>query len=125
MRLLLIGATGTIGSAVAAALRERHEVVAVTRHSAPCQVDIASMASIRALFDAAGPVDGVISAAGAARFKPLAQLDDDDFAFCLQNKLMGQVNLVREGLRRVRDGGALVVTSGVLSRLPMAGGSAI
>jgi NAD(P)-dependent dehydrogenase (short-subunit alcohol dehydrogenase family) len=38
---------------------------------------------------------------------------------------MGQVNLVREGLQRVRDGGALVVTSGVLSRLPMAGGSAI
>jgi hypothetical protein len=57
----------------------------------------------------------VISACGAARFKPLAQLEDEDFAFCLHNKLMGQVNLVREGLQRVRDGGVMVVTSGILS----------
>lgn len=53
---------------------------------------------MRALFAAAEPIHGVISADGAARFKPLPQLNDDDFAFSLQNKLMGQVNVVREGL---------------------------
>jgi NAD(P)-dependent dehydrogenase (short-subunit alcohol dehydrogenase family) len=125
MKLMLIGATGTIGSAVAAALSQRHEVVAVSRHTEPLRVDISSPASIRALFEAVGPLDGVISASGAARFKPLAQLDDEDFAFCLQNKLMGQVNLVREGLQRVRDGGVMVVTSGILSRSPTPGSSAI
>jgi NAD(P)-dependent dehydrogenase (short-subunit alcohol dehydrogenase family) len=122
---MLIGATGTIGKAVAAALSSRHEVVAVTRHTQPLRVDISSPASIRALFDAAGSIDGVISASGAARFKPLEQLNDDDFAFCLQNKLMGQVNLVREGLRRVRDGGVIVVTSGILARTPIPGSGAI
>jgi len=125
MKLILVGATGVIGGAVAAALSRRHELVAVTRRSEPVRVDISSPASIRALFDAVGPVDGIISAAGAARFKPLAQLEDEDFAFCLQNKLLGQVNLVREGLQRVRNGGLIVVTSGILSRLPAPGGSAI
>src|SRR5450755_4505425 len=125
MKILLIGATGTIGRAVAAALSPRHEVIAVSRHSEPLRVDISSAESVRALFAAAGPIDAVISAAGAARFKPLAQLDDEDFAFCLQNKLMGQVNVVREGLQRVRDGGVIVLTSGILSRSPTPGSSAI
>jgi len=125
MRLMLIGATGTIGHAVATALSSRHEVVAVTRHTEPLRVDISSPASIKELFDAAGSIDGVISASGAARFKPLEQLNDDDFAFCLQNKLMGQVNLAREGLRRVRDGGVIVLTSGILARTPIAGSGAI
>src|SRR5438477_3429063 len=93
MKLMLIGATGTIGRAVAAALSQRHELVAVTRHTEPLHVDISSPASVRALFAAVGPIDAVISTSGAARFKPLAQLSDDDFEFSLQNKLMGQVNL--------------------------------
>jgi len=125
MKLLLIGATGTLGAAVAASLAPRHEVVGVTRHSHPLGVDIASPESIRALFEATGPIDGVISASGSARFKPLDQLADDDFAFSLQNKLMGQVNVVREALRHVRDGGAIVVTSGSLARTPMVGSGAI
>jgi NAD(P)-dependent dehydrogenase (short-subunit alcohol dehydrogenase family) len=125
MRLLLIGATGTIGSALAAALAPRHEVIGVTRHSQPFSVDIAAPDSVRALFEAAGPVDGVICASGAARFKPLAQLGDEDFTFSLQNKLMGQVDVVREALRRLRDGGVAVVTSGILARTPMVGSGAI
>jgi NAD(P)-dependent dehydrogenase (short-subunit alcohol dehydrogenase family) len=125
MKLLLIGATGTIGHAIAVALSPRHEVVTVSRHSEPLRVDISSSESVRALFAAAGPIDGVISATGAARFKPLAQLDDEDFAFSLQNKLMGQVNVVREALQRVRDGGVIIVTSGILSRMPAPGSGAI
>jgi len=125
MKLLLIGATGTLGAAVAAALASRHEVLGVTRHSQPLGVDIASPESIRALFAAAGPLDGVVSASGAARFKPLDQLGDDDFDFSLRNKLMGQVNVVREALRHVRPGGVVVVTSGSLARTPMVGSGAV
>lgn len=124
MKLLLIGATGTIGRAVADALSQRHEVIGVSRHSQP-GVDISQPDSIRALFDAVGELDGVVSTTGAARFKPMTQLDDEDFAFSLANKLMGQVNVVREALGRVRDGGVIVVTSGILSRSPMPGSGAI
>ena len=125
MKLLLVGATGTIGKAVAAALAQRHEVVAVSRHTSPLALDITSAESIRDVFANVGALDGVVCASGAARFKPLAQLADDDFSFSLQNKLMGQVNLVRAALQQVKDGGAIVVTSGILSRSPMPGSAAI
>src|SRR5438105_11999830 len=78
MKLLLIGASGTIGQAIATALSQRHELIGVSRHSAPAHVDISSPTSIRALFAEVEPIDGVISAAGAARRKPLAQMQDDD-----------------------------------------------
>ena len=47
MKLLLIGASGTIGQAIATALSQRHELIAVSRHSAPARVDISSPTSIR------------------------------------------------------------------------------
>lgn len=124
MRILVVGASGTIGRAVVAALRARHEVVEATRHSQPA-VDITSASSIRALFDAVGQVDAVVSATGSAKFAPFAALTDEDFAFSLGNKLMGQVNLVRLGVEHVRDGGAFVLTSGVLAHSPMPGSAAI
>ncbi len=125
MKILVIGARGTIGKAVVEALAQRHEVVSVSRQTKPLQVDIVDAASIRALYEAVGPIDGVVCAAGAARFKPLGELGDDDIDFCLQNKLMGQVNVIRQGLGRVRDGGAIVVTTGILSRAPVPGSAAI
>jgi len=66
-----------------------------------------------------------VSAAGDAKFAPLQQLTDDDFAFSLRNKLMGQVNLVRFGMDSVSDGGSFTLTSGVLAQQPMAGSAAI
>jgi nucleoside-diphosphate-sugar epimerase len=92
MRVLVVGSTGTIGKAVAAALARRHEVVGVSRSSTP-GVDVQQPESVRALFRATGPLDAVVSATGQARFAPLAELDDEAFAFSLANKLMGQVNL--------------------------------
>lgn len=125
MRILVIGATGTIGQVVVQALASRHEIVAASRKRAALKVDLASPDSIRALFDAAGPVDAVVCSAGDARFNALSKLTAEDFQFCLENKLMGQVNVVRIGLDRVRDGGSITVTSGVLARTPMPGSAAI
>ena len=124
MRILVVGSTGTIGKAVVAALEGEHHVVGVTRHTKPA-VDIADPASIEALYREIGEVDAVISVTGAAAFKPLEQLTDEDFAFSLQNKLMGQVNLVRRGFASVRDGGSITITSGVLAKSPMNGSGAI
>lgn len=125
MRILVIGATGTIGRAVVDELAARHDIVTVSRNTRPASVDIVDSDSIRAMYQAVGPVDAVISTTGQARFAPLAQLGDDDFAFSMNNKLMGQVNLVRIGLDHVRDNGVIVLTSGVLARTPMAGSAAI
>jgi NAD(P)-dependent dehydrogenase (short-subunit alcohol dehydrogenase family) len=125
MRVLLIGATGTIGSEVAKALLDRHEVIAVSNKSGEYRVDLANADSIRELFRKAGRVDAVISAAGDARFAPLSKLTDADFEFSLSNKLMGQVNLVRFGLDYVNDRGSFTLTAGTLARKPMVGGAAV
>ena len=125
MRILIVGATGTIGSEVAKALGGEHEIVGASHRSGELTVDIAEPASIRALYDRVGEVDAVVSVAGQARFKPLAELGDEDFDFSLRNKLLGQVNLVRLGWNHVRDGGSFTLTSGVLSRAPMPGSAAV
>ncbi|HEU4698931.1 MAG TPA: short chain dehydrogenase [Gemmatimonadales bacterium] len=125
MRILVVGATGTIGRAVVAALAPRHEIVAASRRHAPERVDLRDPESIRALYGRIGPVDAVVSAAGDAAFKPLAELADEDFAQSLGDKLMGQVNLVRLGLDAVRDGGSFTLTSGILARAPSPGTAAI
>lgn len=125
MRVIVIGASGTIGKAVVEALADRHEIVRAGRRSGDHQVDIASKESIERFFSEAGPFDALISAAGDARFRPLDSLTDEDFSFSLSNKLMGQVNLVRAGLQHVRDGGSFTVTSGLLARYPAPGSAAI
>jgi NAD(P)-dependent dehydrogenase (short-subunit alcohol dehydrogenase family) len=126
MRVIVIGATGTIGSKVADALAaRRHEVVRVGHRGGDLQVDIASKESIERFFQAVGAFDALVSAAGEARRKPLAELTDEDFQFCLANKLMGQVNLVRYGVDRVSDGGSFTLTSGVLAQSPIPGSSPI
>jgi len=66
-----------------------------------------------------------VCAAGQAKFAPLAQLSDADFRFCLDNKLMGQVNLVRFGFEHVEDGGSFTLTTGILAQTPMRGSAAI
>ncbi len=124
MRVLLIGATGTIGRAVAEALAH-HELIRASRSRADERVDLADPASIRALFARVGKVDAVVSAAGNAAFKPLDRLTDEDFAFSLANKLMGQVNVVRYGLPSVRDGGSITLTGGILGQRPEPGTPAI
>jgi NAD(P)-dependent dehydrogenase (short-subunit alcohol dehydrogenase family) len=126
MRILLIGATGTIGQAVARALAG-HEIVPASRHG-ELRVDITDPASIRALYErvgGAGPIDAIVCAAGGGAWKPLAELTDEDFAASLRDKLMGQVNVVRYGFGVVRDGGSITVTSGVLAQQPMVGSAAV
>jgi len=125
MRILLIGATGTIGKAIAAALSPRHDVLLASRQQAPLHVDLADPASIRALYAKVGKVGAVISAAGQASFKPLDALSDAEFRFSLDNKLMGQVNVVRYGLDRVDDNGSITITSGILAQRPTRGSGAV
>src|SRR3954470_17218223 len=125
MRILVIGASGTIGKAVADALAARHDIVAASRNKSHEQVDIADPASLRALFERVGRVDAIVSAAGNAAWKTLVDLTDADFAFSLANKLMGQVNVARYGFGVVKDGGSITLTSGVLAQQPGSGSSAV
>jgi NAD(P)-dependent dehydrogenase (short-subunit alcohol dehydrogenase family) len=125
MRIVVIGATGTIGKAVVEALSKGNEVIKVSHKSTPITVELQDRASIEAMYRAVGRVDAVVSAAGEAKFGSLVELTDEDFAFSAGNKLMGQVNLVRYGFGHVNDGGSFTLTSGILGRTPMPGSGAL
>lgn len=125
MKILLIGATGTIGKAVAERMGNEHEVIAAGSTSGDVIVDLGNPESIKSMFRQVDEVDAVISTAGQANFGPLDQQTDDDYQLALNNKLMGQVNLVRIGRDYINQGGSITLTSGVLSRRPMPGSASI
>jgi len=125
MRILVVGASGTIGRAVVAALSAGNEVISASLRKTTTKVDIADPSSIRQMYRSLGKLDAVVCAAGQAKFAPLAQLSDADFHFCLDNKLMGQVNLVRFGFEHLADGGSFTLTTGILAQTPVPGSAAI
>ena len=125
MRILVVGATGTIGRAVVEALSAGNEIISASLRKTTIKVDIADPSSIQQMYRSLGKLDAVVCAAGQAKFAPLAQLSDADFRFCLDNKLMGQVNLVRFGFEHVEDGGSFTLTTGILAQTPMRGSAAI
>lgn len=124
-KIVLIGATGTIGQAVAQALtQQHHEVTEVGSKSGALQADIADINQVRALFDKVGRVDAVISAAGAVHFGALAELGPEQFEVGLRSKLMGQVNVAQVAAQYLNDGGSITLTSGTLSENPIRYGAA-
>jgi NAD(P)-dependent dehydrogenase (short-subunit alcohol dehydrogenase family) len=125
MRVIVVGATGTIGSAVVAALEARHDVVKVRHQEGDFHVDLASSDSISQLFRVLGAFDALVCTAGVAKFASLDELQDADYQIGLSNKLMGQVNLVRIGRQYISDGGSFTLTSGVLSQEPTKGSTSI
>ena len=118
MKVIVIGATGTIGSEVVKALSlKKHEVVGASR-SGGVKVTLDDPASVRALFEQVRDADAVISCAGNAAFRPFADLTDADYELGLRSKLMGQVSLARFAKDRLRDGGSVTLTMGVLAIHP-------
>lgn len=124
MKVLLVGAQGTVGRAVAAELGGRHEIISAGRQGGDLRLDLADPASLRAAFAKLGQLDAIVSAAGQVGWAPLLDLTEQQWAFSLHNKLMGQVNLALIGQAHLRDGGSITLTSGVLNHEPVAYGAA-
>jgi NAD(P)-dependent dehydrogenase (short-subunit alcohol dehydrogenase family) len=127
-RILLVGASGTLGRAIAAELGARHKIISAGRKGADVPIDITDPASIRQAFEQAGTLDAVISAAGAVKFAPLAEFSaapfgESAYTLGLANKLLGQVNLALAARDVLRDRGSITLTAGILSERPIAAGS--
>ena len=123
MRILVVGASGTVGQAVCNELGSRHEIVKAGRNSGDVMVDIGDEASIRAMYAKVGKVDAVVATAGNAHFGPLVTMTGEQFKKGLLDKLVGQVNLALIGLHHLNDGGSITLTSGLLDRDPIRQGA--
>lgn len=119
MRILLVGASGTVGQAVAAELAPHHELIRAGRNSGDLRVDLTDPASVEQMYAQAGPLDAVVTTAGHVHFGELADTTPAQFMSGLEDKLMGQVNVVLAGIRRLRDGGSFTLTSGITAEEPI------
>lgn len=121
MKVVVIGATGLIGKAVAALLEDRgHEVVQASRNTQP-SLNLDDPASIEAFYKTLGEVDAVICTApqGGGGMGPLDGFSDKVIDSYTRSKLLGQVNLVRKGLSTIRPGGVFILTGGMSGFLAM------
>lgn len=123
-KILLIGASGTIGQAVLANLAARHEVITVGRTSGTHRADFAQPGAVAALLKAVGKVDAIVSTAGNLHFGPLAEMTPEQFNLGLQDKLLGQVQLALLGQHYLNDGGSITLISGILGIEPIRNGAA-
>jgi NAD(P)-dependent dehydrogenase (short-subunit alcohol dehydrogenase family) len=111
-KVIVIGATGVIGSAVVDALeKKKYEVIRASRNG-EVKVDIEDSSSIDALFATISDVDAVVVTAGSGFLKPLAQITEDDFRMGMEGKLFGQISLLQQAIVHLRDGGSITLTSG-------------
>ena len=119
MNILLVGARGTLGRAVAAELGARHTVISAGRSSGDLRIDLTDRASIAAALAQTGPLDAVVSAAGNVAFGGLLDLTPEQWEIGLRDKLMGQVNLALLAAPLLADGGSITLTTGVLADDPI------
>jgi len=123
MKIIIVGASGTLGKHVLASLQKDNEIVKVGSKSGDIQADISSAESIEKMFKQAGKFDALICTAGAAHFGPFRSLTEKEFMVGIGSKLMGQVNLVLLGQHFINHGGSFTLTSGSLAIDPVAAGT--
>lgn len=123
MKIIVIGASGTIGRAVSEELSQRHDVIRVGRTRGDYQVDITSQESVEALFAQTGEVDAIVSTTGNLHFGPLSTMTDSQFNLGLQDKLLGQIRLALVGQHFLGDGGRLLWSAVLSRRNPLLRGS--
>ncbi|MEJ4046650.1 short chain dehydrogenase [Erwinia sp. SLM-02] len=119
MKILVIGASGTVGQGIVNELSRDNQVIRVGKTRGDYQVDLTCEESVRALFAQTGNVDAVISATGGVHFGPLSGMTSEQFNSGLQDKLMGQVRLVLIGKEFVNPGGSFTLTTGILAQQPI------
>lgn len=115
MRILVVGASGTIGRPLCAELATRHEVIAAGRSGRDLAVDVTSAESIERMFQSAGHVDACICVAASGPLDRFADLAEAVFLENMRGKFFGQINLVLIGQRYLADGGGFTLTTGIFA----------
>lgn len=119
MKILIIGAAGTIGSRIKEHFEDQHQVLTAGRNSGSYQVDLEDSNSIQQLLENTGALDAIVCTAGEAKWAPFEALSEEDYYIGIKSKLMGQVNLVRIGRKYLNPGGSITLSTGILADDPV------
>jgi NAD(P)-dependent dehydrogenase (short-subunit alcohol dehydrogenase family) len=116
MKILIIGANGTIGSAIYEELKNDTEIVTASLNHGDYRVDMGSVESIKKLFTQIGQLDAIVCAASrGVVLKPLAEMTREDYLASIQQKLLGQISLVLEGAKVLNDKGSFSLITGIMN----------
>lgn len=119
MKIVIVGASGTVGSAITELLAKDHQVIRVGHRQGDATVDMTDGASIATLFEGIGRFDALVVASGNVAFNALTELTDEQWQTGLESKLMGQIRLTRAAIPHLNDKGSITLISGILSEDPI------
>jgi len=118
MRIIIVGASGTMGKYLTQAFEKEHEIIKVSASGGDIPADITSPESIKNMYEKAGPFDALICTAGPTYVGPWSTLTDATFRKGLEGKLMGQINLVLIGQHYINPEGSFTLITGALTHEP-------
>ncbi len=118
MKMIIVGASGTMGKHLKSAFEKEHEVITAATKGCDVQVDITSTESIEKMFKQVGPFDALISTAGPTFVGPWKKLTDKTFRKGVEGKMMGQINLVLIGQHYINPKGSFTLITGALTHDP-------
>jgi NAD(P)-dependent dehydrogenase (short-subunit alcohol dehydrogenase family) len=118
MKIIIVGASGTMGKHLTSAFEKEHEVIKASSKSGDIHVDISSTESIENLFKQVGAFDALISTAGSTYVGPWKKMNDKEFRKGVDGKMMGQINLVLIGQHYINPKGSFTLITGALTHDP-------
>jgi NAD(P)-dependent dehydrogenase (short-subunit alcohol dehydrogenase family) len=127
--VLVVGAGGGVGAAVAKAFAEagarvtaagrdgpRLEAAAQAAGAETLVLDFLDNAAVEAAFESPEPFDHVVIAAAATKSGPVGELSLEDAKASMESKFWGAYRVARAA--KVSDGGSITFVSGFLSHRP-------
>lgn len=118
MKIIIVGASGTMGKHLSSAFEKEHEIIKVGSKTGDIQVDITSPEEIENFFRQVGPFDALISTAGPTFVGPWKKMTDKEFRKGVEGKMMGQINLVLIGQHYINPKGSFTLIAGALTHDP-------
>ena len=130
-KIVIVGATGILGSQLAAQLSAAGAQVSaivrdaslldsatITRHEV---ADLTDTVALLAALSALAPFDGLINAAGVVAFGNIADLDDATLTQLFAVNSIAPIVMLRESSKHINEGGFFANLTAVVAQQPMAG----
>jgi cyclic-di-GMP-binding biofilm dispersal mediator protein len=130
-KIVIVGATGVLGSRLAAQLSDAGAQVAaivrdaslldstiITQHAV---ADLTDTAALTAALTSLAPFDGLINAAGVVAFGNIAELDDVTLTQLFAINAIAPIVMLRESSKHINEGGFFANLTAVVAQQPMAG----
>lgn len=118
MKIVIVGASGTMGTYLSNAFEKEHEIIRADRNGKDVQVDITSTESIENMYKKIGVFDALICTAGPTYVGPWKNLNNSTFRNGVEGKMMGQINLVLIGQHYINPNGSFTLITGALTHEP-------